>query len=115
MPYTLISFGHKYGVPPADLIVMVTGLRNPYNVPNLRALSGVHPKVQRHVMLAPYAVQKMRHTLSKCLEMGSGRVAIGCYGGRHRSVTFVELLTRALRERGHEVNVEHRDLGRREA
>lgn len=112
MSYTLVSFGHKYGVPDADLVVSVTGLRNPYNVPNLRELTGLHPKVQRHVMLAPFANSKLHRTLGNVLKLGGGIVAIGCFGGRHRSVTFVELLAKALRDRGHEVQVEHRDVRR---
>lgn len=114
----VISFGFKYGVPAeADLVFDLRFLPNPYFVPELRPQSGKDAPVAAYVLDSePGATFK-----SKLLEFllyllplyaSEGRyriaVAIGCTGGRHRSVAMSELLFATLRDAGYSVTLEHR-------
>jgi len=117
---TLISFGFKYGLPlDADLVFDARWLPNPYYVPALRPASGRDEAVASYVMKAPEAgpfldrlVDYLQFVLP--LHAAEGReqlvVAVGCTGGRHRSVVIVEALARRLRPYGHDLRVIHRDL-----
>jgi RNase adapter protein RapZ len=120
---SVVSFGFKYGVPvDADLLADMRFLPNPFWIPELKALTGLDPEVSDYVMggegarefvaayakalspvLAGYQRENKRHAT----------IAIGCTGGKHRSVAVGEKLASLLRaEPGVVVNVKHRDLGR---
>ena len=120
---TIVSFGFKYGLPAdADLVADMRFLPNPFWIPELKALTGLDPEVSAYVMggegaeefvsayaralspvLAGYQRENKRHAT----------IAIGCTGGKHRSVAVGEKLASLLRaEPGVVVNVKHRDLGR---
>lgn len=116
----VISFGFKYGIPlDADLVFDVRFLPNPYYIEPLKKLSGNDDEVREYVMKWPEAVVFM----SKLIDMveflipyyiKEGKtqlvVAVGCTGGRHRSVTIANLLSLKLKEEEHRVLVEHRDI-----
>ncbi|HEX8006220.1 MAG TPA: RNase adapter RapZ [Trebonia sp.] len=116
----IVSFGYKYGLPvDADLVADCRFLPNPHWVPALRPLSGLDAPVRDYVLGQPAAADFMSAYLS-VLEVSlagferEGKrfvtLAIGCTGGKHRSVTIAEQL--AARLGGRDVTVTHRDLGR---
>lgn len=117
---TLLSFAFKRGVPSdADLVFDVRFLKNPHFVPSLRPLTGVDRKVSRYVLGVPAAKKfmtlttaLMRFLLPQYVAEGKAylTVAIGCTGGRHRSVAIAEALGKALRRtRGVQLRVRHRE------
>jgi len=119
---TVMSFGFKYGLPmDADHIADVRFISNPYWVGELRHLTGHDQPVQDYV-LAQDGVKEFadRYTdLIASILSGYERelkpnvtVAIGCTGGRHRSVAISERIAAGLRDRGSRVVTVHRDLGR---
>ncbi len=119
----VISFGFKYGVPAeADLVFDLRFLPNPYFVPALRPMSGKDAPVADYVFQAEPVLtfkKKLLEFLQYLLPLyaAEGRyrvaVAIGCTGGRHRSVAMSELLHATLHDTGYSVTLEHRhfDLG----
>jgi UPF0042 nucleotide-binding protein len=119
----IVSFGFKYGTPvDADVVLDVRFLDNPYFVPSLRHLSGLDDAVARHVLASPESREFMART-SGLLEYVMPRyeregksyltLAIGCTGGRHRSVAIAEALARGLRgSLGAQIAVVHRDVER---
>lgn len=122
LPVTLLSFGFKYGLPlDADMVLDARFLPNPHYDQELRPLPGYHPRVKEAVLKAPEA-RDFVHRVSDLIldylpfferEGKSGlSVAIGCTGGRHRSVAIVLELYRILGERQARVGVEHRDVAR---
>ncbi len=118
----VVSFGYKYGVPrDADLVLDVRFLPNPYWVDRLRALPGTDEVVRRHVTDQPQYrafMDRLQGLLEEMLPgyLAEGKsyltVAVGCTGGRHRSVVVAEELAAFFRERGLPVNREHRDVQR---
>lgn len=118
----VVSFGYKYSVPAnADLMFDVRFLPNPYYVPELRSLTGNSEAVSGYVMAAPETglfmdrLTEMLDLLIPLYVRESKQVlviAIGCTGGRHRSVTVANELTRRLSDRGLKVSLTHRDIGR---
>ena len=119
---TVLSFGFKYGLPvDADLVVDVRFLPNPHWVPELRPLTGLEPAVAAYVLDNPDAGELLRRygdVLSLILP-GYARegkryltLAVGCTGGKHRSVAIAEAVGRQLRGEGIRTHVAHRDLGR---
>lgn len=114
----LLSFGFKYGLPAeADLVFDLRFLPNPFFVPELKPLSGKDAPVADYVLGQEPGSTFSRKFLDFLLYMlpmyaGEGRyritVAIGCTGGRHRSVAVAELTHKALRESGYSVTMEHR-------
>jgi UPF0042 nucleotide-binding protein len=121
MVVRLVSFGFKYGVPVhADLVFDLRFLPNPHFVDALRPKTGMDPEVAAYVLEAPETQEFLRH-LRPLLDFAlphyarEGKayltVALGCTGGRHRSVAMAEELARQLGE-GNEVVVSHRDVGR---
>lgn len=119
----VISFGFKYGVPAeADLVFDLRFLPNPYFEPEMRPMSGKDAPVAEYVLGRDPGLtfkQKLLDFLLYLLPLYAkeGRyrvaVAIGCTGGRHRSVAMSELLFATLRENGYTATIEHRhfDLG----
>jgi UPF0042 nucleotide-binding protein len=119
---TVLSFGFKYGLPPdADFVLDARFLPNPYWVPELRDHSGREPEVSRYVLNQRGAVTFVE-TLARLLNATApgfereGKryvtVAVGCTGGKHRSVAIAEELARRLRETRMAASAQHRDLGR---
>ena len=119
----LMSFGFKFGVPlKADVVFDVRFLANPFWVPELRALSGLEPKVRAFVLGQPeagrfldLAAELVRLTIAGDRSEGRSRltVALGCTGGFHRSIVLAEeLATRLAGTEGAAVAVFHRDLER---
>ena len=119
---TVVSFGFKYGSPrDADLVLDVRFLPNPHWVDELRPLPGTNQKVREYVegQEEYEAFMKRLESLLDVVVPGyvdEGKsyltVAIGCTGGRHRSVVVGDDLADYFRERGHRVSVEHRDIDR---
>jgi UPF0042 nucleotide-binding protein len=119
---TVLSFGFKYGLPgDADLVLDMRFLPNPHWVPELREQSGRDPEVSAYVMGQDGAQQVLETYAGLVAEMAPGyeregkrylTVAVGCTGGKHRSVATAEELGRRLVGAGLPVRVQHRDLGR---
>ncbi len=120
---TVESFGYKYGLPAdADLVADCRFLPNPFWNPELKSLNGQDARVREFVLAQTGAAEFIKH-YSQALEpvfAGFQRenkrhatIAIGCTGGKHRSVAVAEELAGLLRDfPGVVVNVKHRDLGR---
>ena len=120
---TITSFGHKHGTPrDADTIIDVRFLPNPHWEPNLQQLTGFDPQVVEYIASGG-KLQAFYDLLDPLLDflipeyIAEGKahlgVAIGCTGGRHRSVAIAEALASRYRERDDvDVDVAHRDLGR---
>jgi UPF0042 nucleotide-binding protein len=114
------TFGYKYGIPlDADLVYDVRFLPNPYYVESLRALPGNSPEVREFVLRSEQTGEfqrRLHDMLSYLLPQFTAEgkthltVAIGCTGGKHRSVVIGEDLARVLRETGYTVRVKHRDV-----
>ncbi len=118
----VVSFGYKHGIPlDADLVFDVRFLPNPHWVEELRPLTGLNRRVRGYVLgqeaaqgflgrirdllefLLPRYVQEGRHYLS---------IAVGCTGGKHRSVVIADEIARFLQEKGYPCTVVHRDVER---
>ncbi|EDS78429.1 glmZ(sRNA)-inactivating NTPase [Clostridium novyi A str. 4552] len=116
----VLSFGFKYGIPvDADLVFDVRFLPNPYYIPELKQFSGDDKEIQDYVL----GFKETKEFISKLDDMleflipnyiKEGKiqlvVAIGCTGGRHRSVTIANAIYDMLKEKGHKVSKEHRDI-----
>ncbi|WP_414858539.1 RNase adapter RapZ [Nocardioides sp. Root190] len=119
---TVISFGFKYGIPvDADYLADMRFLPNPHWVPELRPRTGQDGEVSAYVMARPGAEEFLDSYVPLLAGVAEGylregkrfmRVAIGCTGGKHRSVAMSEEIPRRLAELGHVARVIHRDLGR---
>jgi len=119
---TVLSFGFKYGLPlDADLVVDARFLPNPHWVPELRPLTGRDAAVRDHVLGAADAEQFLDRYLEvlRLLVPGYRRegkkyltLAVGCTGGKHRSVAIAEEFARRLAAEGVTASARHRDLGR---
>jgi len=122
---TIVTFGFKNGLPlDADLVFDVRFLPNPYYVADLKALSGLEPKVAEYVLSSPLTCKFLAQLkefldflLPNYVDEGKSHltIAIGCTGGRHRSVVVAEALKRYLESKEHMVVVEHRDMERGES
>jgi len=119
---SLLSFGFKYGSPrDADLVIDVRFLPNPHWVDELRPLSGTDERVRTYVKGQQTYREFMRRLRSLLGFMIPGfvaegksylTVAVGCTGGRHRSVVIVDDLAAFFRDKGLMATVEHRDVDR---
>ncbi|PKK14059.1 RNase adapter RapZ [Thermomonospora sp. CIF 1] len=120
--FTVVSFGYKYGLPvDADLVVDCRFLPNPHWVPELRPKNGRDAPVRDYV-LSRHGAKEFLDSYTEVLRLlaeGYERegkhyvtLAVGCTGGKHRSVAMAEQLAARLRDAGMDVQVTHRDLGR---
>jgi UPF0042 nucleotide-binding protein len=117
-----MSFGFKYGIPvDADLVADLRFLPNPYWDPKLKELTGLDSAVNDYVVASDQAQDFLTKyaELIELVEDGYLRegkrfvtIAMGCTGGKHRSVAMAENLSARLVKSGVEVRVVHRDLGR---
>lgn len=119
---TVMSFGFKYGLPTdADLVTDMRFLPNPFWVPELRAFTGRDKQVSDYVLSQPGADDFTTHFLEMLEPVLQGyerenkrhaTIAIGCTGGKHRSVAMTEHVASQLRAKPElSVTVRHRDLG----
>ncbi len=118
---TVVSFGFKYGIPvDADLVVDMRFLPNPHWVPELRPHTGRDADVAEYVTGREEAQRFLEQFVGVLETVGEGylregkrfmTVAVGCTGGKHRSVAMTEELTRRLVELGLDARASHRDLG----
>ncbi len=118
----LTSFGYRYGLPPdADIVIDVRFLPNPYFVENLKHLDGTDQKVEDFVM----GWEESRTFLSELFKLfefliplyeKEGKaylnIALGCTGGKHRSVVMLNRFGKFLSEKNYIVNLNHRDIHR---
>jgi UPF0042 nucleotide-binding protein len=119
---TVTSFGFKYGIPvDADYVADMRFLPNPFWVPELRAGTGRDAPVSEYVMSRPGAAEFLDGYVPVLAGVAEGylregkrfmTIAVGCTGGKHRSVAMTEEIARRLREVGYAVRASHRDLGR---
>jgi len=123
MTVTLLSFGYSFGVPfEADLLLDVRFLPNPYFVEELKRLKGEDPKVTKYVLqweetkeFLLHVLEFFRFLLPLYIREGKSHltIAVGCTGGRHRSIVIVNRLAEMLRDewmkRGVFLSVRHRD------
>ena len=118
---SVVSFGFKYGIPvDTDFMADMRFLPNPHWIPELRPHTGLDPEVADYVLAQQGAaefVERWVELIAGVAEgyLGQGKrfaqVAIGCTGGKHRSVTVTEEVVRRLQARGIEARAYHRDLG----
>lgn len=122
MRLTIMSFGFKFGLPPeADLVLDVRCLPNPFYVPELKHKTGLDQEVVDFVMSHPEA-QELLHRYENFLQYAlplyvkEGKsqltIAVGCTGGKHRSITFARKLAEYCIALGYEPGVQHRDAVR---
>ncbi len=123
MTVVLLSFGYSFGIPfEADLLMDVRFLPNPYFVEELKQWRGDHPKVAEYVLQWEETKDFLRHVqefirfllpLYEREKKTHLTIAVGCTGGRHRSIVIVnrlaEMLGNELKERGVFLSVQHRD------
>ncbi len=119
---TVISFGFKYGIPvDADFVADMRFLPNPHWVPELRPLTGRDEPVAHYVTSQPGAAEFLDGYLPVLRQVADGylnegkrfmTVAVGCTGGKHRSVAMSEEIAARLALQGYDVRATHRDLGR---
>jgi UPF0042 nucleotide-binding protein len=122
MQTTVLSFGYKHGLPlDADLVVDCRFLPNPHWVEELRPQTGQDPEVRGYVMRFPQTTEFLRRLdalldllLPSYVQEGKSylTLALGCTGGRHRSVVIADEVAKLLRRRGFEASLVHRDVGR---
>jgi len=116
----VLSFGYKYGIPhDADLVIDVRFLPNPYFVPKLRGRDGKAPEVQAYVK----GWDETQIFLKKYLDLldylvplyeKEGKsyltIAVGCTGGRHRSIVIADEIFQHLKKKTDRINLVHRDI-----
>ena len=122
MALTIMSFGFKYGLPQeADIVFDVRCLPNPFYVPELKNLTGLDQPVVDYVMQAPESQEFLRrlqslleYALPLYVKEGKSQlvIAVGCTGGKHRSITFARLLGEYCQKLGYAPSVQHRDARR---
>ena len=123
MTVTVMSFGFKYGLPmEADLVFDVRFLPNPYYIPDLKYKTGMDSEVRDFVFSYQQTkdfVQKVEDLLAFLLPsyVDEGKtnlvIAVGCTGGKHRSVSVAREIGEFAAKRGYGITVSHRDLGRK--
>ena len=122
MKVTLLSFGYSYGIPTeADIVMDVRLLPNPFFISDLRGLTGKEAKVRDYVLkqdeTTPF-LQRFSEMITYLIPLyeKEGKsyltIAIGCTGGKHRSVVITERLADMLGQRDQRITVRHRDVER---
>jgi len=122
MTVNCMSFGFKYGLPAdSDLVFDVRCLPNPFYVPELSSLTGLTTEVQEYVMGFEEA-RNLLHKLTDLIDFllplyhSEGKsqvvVAVGCTGGKHRSITFAEKIATHLGKNGNYAIATHRDIAK---
>jgi UPF0042 nucleotide-binding protein len=119
---TVMSFGFKYGLPvDADLVVDCRFLPNPHWIPELRPHTGLDPEVSAYVLAQPGAKELLESYGDVLQTIAAGyrregkrylTLAVGCTGGKHRSVAMAEQIAARLNDDGVDTTVVHRDMGR---
>lgn len=120
LPITLLSFGYKFGspeltetvngiIPPWVIVDVRKTVRNPWGVPSLKSKNGLTKEVQEFVGRCG-GTKKIIARMLSAAKNSKPAFAIGCTGGKHRSVAIVELAATALRGSGYVVDVVHRDM-----
>ena len=122
MSLSVVSFGFKYGLPQeADIVFDVRCLPNPFYVPELKNLTGMDQAVVDYVMAAPESQEFLRriesfleYALPLYVKEGKSQlmIAVGCTGGKHRSVTFARKIGEFCQKLGYQPSVQHRDAKR---
>lgn len=117
---TLLSFGYKHGIPSdADLVFDVRFIPNPFYLPNLKEKTGQQTEVREYVMkwnVTEQFISKIDDLLTFLLpnyvKEGKNQmvIAIGCTGGKHRSVVLTEEIYQRLKMAGYSVSCQHRDI-----
>lgn len=120
MNVSVISFGYKHGIPlEADLVIDVRFLKNPYYQAALREKNGLDKEVQDYLKKAPHTLNFLKkftdmvlYLIPKYIKEGKSylTIAVGCSGGKHRSVFMAHCLAEVLREKKFKVSEFHRDL-----
>ena len=118
----ILSFGYKYGIPvDSDLLVDCRFIPNPHWIPELRPLNGRDEPVRKAVLSAPGVDKFIDDYVALLISMSDGfltegkkfvTVAIGCTGGKHRSVAISEEIATRLNRPGVTAHAMHRDVGR---
>ena len=118
----ILSFGYKYGIPvDSDLLVDCRFIPNPHWIPELRPLNGRDEPVRKAVLSAPGVDKFIDDYVALLISMSNGfltegkkfvTVAIGCTGGKHRSVAISEEIANRLNRPGVTAHAMHRDVGR---
>ncbi len=116
----IIPFGFKYGLPPdADLVFDVRCFPNPFYIPSLKEKTGNDKEVQEFVMRSPQTQKFYRQMYEMIYDLlplyydegkSSVTIAIGCTGGKHRSVTLANLLGEDLKKDGYDITMIYRDI-----
>lgn len=122
MALTILSFGFKYGLPQeADLVLDVRCLPNPFYVPELKNLTGMDQPVVDYVMASPESQELLRrieqmleYALPLYVKEGKSQlvIAVGCTGGKHRSITFARKIGEFCEKQGYCPSIQHRDATR---
>ena len=122
MAITVISFGFKYGIPKdSDLVFDVRCLPNPFYIPELKNKTGMDGEVYDYVMefeeskeLERRMESLLEFSLPLYVKEGKSQllIAVGCTGGKHRSVTFARNLHDFIAKAGYRVSIQHRDAER---
>ncbi len=122
MKISVVSFGFKYGSPKdSDLLFDVRCLPNPFYIPELKMQTGLDSAVRDYVMSfdeAKNLQQKLTDLVTYLvpLYISEGKsqltISVGCTGGKHRSVVFAEILYNAIKDKGYNASVYHRDIQR---
>lgn len=120
---TLMSFGYLHGLPEqADTVIDTRGLKNPFYIPELKEKSGLDKEVRDYIFSFPdtkeyldAVMEMLRIRLQLYAQWNSPlrhplTIAVGCTGGRHRSVTMTLAIADKLRGMGYSVEICHRDL-----
>ena len=120
MQIAVLSFGFKYGIPlEADLLIDVRFMPNPYFIPELKNLNGKDEQVKQFVKRAPETQKFLEKYLSLLeylipLYEKEGKsyltIAVGCTGGRHRSVTIAEDISNHIKKLNRKITLTHRDI-----
>ena len=122
MRLTVMSFGFKFGIPEdANLVLDVRCLPNPFYIPELKHKTGLDEEVVDFVMGHPEAKELLRryesfleYALPLYVKEGKSQltIAVGCTGGKHRSITFARKIAEYCKQLGYQTGIQHRDAAR---